>query len=366
MAALLKLNCWVYGESPNRIFPVKIPTTETVATLKKAIKEEKQAFQTHGADTLTLWQVSIFVDGQQKPQIPPHNEALSPLVRLSTLFPDVPQEGHLHIIVGPPPGATTPSSSAHGLGDSDTEACCLRAFCEKYWNRGDEGRAEIYKIESVEVPFMVRDNESDLYESESGLDNDGCTLRIPYESLSLGSVGHDFPDFFDHGYSSILVRREYHDMFTHISNLCKKGDRGVVVTGSPGIGKTIFLYFLLVERILQGRPTALQRNPDRVILITNTGKVQIIPDKKHMDPQGFPGVWGLVDSNDSLMKPHWVFTDSHSQFFLVHSCPPQPVRWKAWRKKFSASIAVMKPWSWEEFYIGGMVFLSSPLKHSTL
>jgi hypothetical protein len=36
-------------------------------------------------------------------------------------------------------------------GDGDTEVRCLRAFCEKYWNRGDEGRAEIYKIESIKV-----------------------------------------------------------------------------------------------------------------------------------------------------------------------------------------------------------------------
>jgi hypothetical protein len=54
-----------------------------------------------------------------------------------------------------------------------------------------------------------------------------------YESLSLDS---DFEDFFD-GFRSMLVRKEYRDLFEHIVDLRKSGERGVVVMGPSGIGE---------------------------------------------------------------------------------------------------------------------------------
>ncbi|KIL59621.1 hypothetical protein M378DRAFT_998213 [Amanita muscaria Koide BX008] len=66
--------------------------------------------------------------------------------------------------------------------------------------------------------------------------NDNCT--VSYEPMSLGP---GFDDFFDEGHSSILVRKEYRDMFKHISTL-RQNDRkrGVVITGTPGIENQIF------------------------------------------------------------------------------------------------------------------------------
>jgi hypothetical protein len=43
----------------------------------------------------------------------------------------------------------------------------------------------------------------------------------------------------------------------------------------------------------------------------HTGEVQIIPKKKHLDPQGFPRVWALVNSNVGLVQLHPAFTDTH-------------------------------------------------------
>ena len=81
-----------------------------------------------------------------------------------------------------------------------------------------------------------RDEESDLDNPDS--DNRMTTLTVSYKFLSLGP---EFPDFFGEGYFSILIRKEYNDMFLHISNLRKDGRRGVVVTGTPGIGEKLEL-----------------------------------------------------------------------------------------------------------------------------
>ena len=40
MSGQLYLNCWVIGDKAGRVFPVNIAGTESVGTLKKAIKEE--------------------------------------------------------------------------------------------------------------------------------------------------------------------------------------------------------------------------------------------------------------------------------------------------------------------------------------
>jgi Crinkler effector protein N-terminal domain len=59
MSAVFDINCWVIGEETSRVFPVKIPVTESVGTLRDAIKEKKQAFRNIDADTLELWNVSL-------------------------------------------------------------------------------------------------------------------------------------------------------------------------------------------------------------------------------------------------------------------------------------------------------------------
>jgi hypothetical protein len=101
------LNCWVRGPHAGRIFGVKISNTETVATLKEAIKNKNSAaFRDVDAVTLDLY----------KPRDPvgePYKEILSKFIlsehgelleigprRLSRVFPNAPTECNIHIIVG--------------------------------------------------------------------------------------------------------------------------------------------------------------------------------------------------------------------------------------------------------------------------
>lgn len=57
MSTALQLNCWVFGESAKRIFPIRIQNTETVGDLQEAIKRKKRAFDNVDADSLDLHQV---------------------------------------------------------------------------------------------------------------------------------------------------------------------------------------------------------------------------------------------------------------------------------------------------------------------
>ena len=51
MSGQLYLNCWVFGKKADRVFPVKIAGTESVDTLKKAIKEENSIASTQWQST---------------------------------------------------------------------------------------------------------------------------------------------------------------------------------------------------------------------------------------------------------------------------------------------------------------------------
>ena len=122
----------------------------------------------------------------------------------------------------------------------DSELRQLRLLCERYWNRGGEGRADIYKMGTVQVPFTkspvaAEGAEQMATTSEMGAEHKGSNegsdhesdlddsdfdpkVAVSYKSLSLGS---DFLNFFTDGYHSVMVRKEYHNI---LSNFVKVAD----------------------------------------------------------------------------------------------------------------------------------------------
>ncbi|KAE9392048.1 hypothetical protein BT96DRAFT_754297, partial [Gymnopus androsaceus JB14] len=98
------LNCLVLGDQRNHIFPVEIAGTKSVGSLKEVIKEKKHAAFPHiDADALELWNVSEPVDQHLENNLEKANfhgkESLSPVDKLSKIFPNLPVEGCLHIVV---------------------------------------------------------------------------------------------------------------------------------------------------------------------------------------------------------------------------------------------------------------------------
>jgi Crinkler effector protein N-terminal domain len=120
MSDMLDLYCWALGDDPLLAFPIKIAKSETVGGLKKAIKNEmmsdaaahtlylwKVSKILHvNIDDLMLWKVSILVDNSFNDTISQlkfeDGQPLSPMAKLSKVFADAPEEGHLHIAVRVP------------------------------------------------------------------------------------------------------------------------------------------------------------------------------------------------------------------------------------------------------------------------
>lgn len=150
---------------------------------------------------------------------------------------------------------------------------------------------------------------------------------------------------------SILVRNEYRQLLNHITELHKQLRGGVVLLGQPGIGKSLFLYYILLYRIFHSKPTAFESTPQGIFFFGETFKRL---DK--IDPEGYPDAWALSDSNYKLMQPSESFTQPYSRFFLVQATSPQLTRWQGWPKYRDAEMVTMNLWSWEEIYTGPTQF----------
>ncbi|KAG6846431.1 hypothetical protein H0H93_014006 [Arthromyces matolae] len=102
----LKLNCLVLGEPIENMFEVRIEADESVAALRNAIKAAiTPAFAHVGVRLIYLWKVSIaaHVHFNLDPKNFVDEPLLQPWEELGSLFTDPPVEGHVHIIVKPPP-----------------------------------------------------------------------------------------------------------------------------------------------------------------------------------------------------------------------------------------------------------------------
>jgi hypothetical protein len=154
----------------------------------------------------------------------------------------------------------------------------------------------------------------------------------------------------------LLVRGEYEvtyrDLWSYNEGAPARG--GVVVTGQPGIGmhlsltvvsfaddnhptpnlgKTCFLYYLLLRLLSVGQPVALQV-ADIIVLFQRTG-VQL-SDNTSRTGQLPDGTWALTDSHTGFDKPCTAFLTK--DVWVVQTTSPSPARWQSWLKERKAIV----------------------------
>ncbi|KAF9645194.1 hypothetical protein BDM02DRAFT_681763 [Thelephora ganbajun] len=125
-----------------------------------------------------------------------------------------------------------------------------------------------------------------------------------------------------------------------------------MVTGKPGIGKSVFPLRILLHRLALKLPTALQIEPNCAQLFYQGGVKEFthLEDGPRYTPLeskcGLPGrIWALVDSNRQLVEPAPVFQQGPS--FVVKASSPRPVRHE-WTRDIRSISFYMKSWSFTE------------------
>ncbi|KAG7086736.1 hypothetical protein E1B28_002669 [Marasmius oreades] len=115
-----------------------------------------------------------------------------------------------------------------------------------------------------------------------------------------------------------------------------------IVCGIPGIGKSSFLYYVLVERLLANLPTCFQTEPDVFTYWCDKG---VFRCKLERTETGFlipSRVWFLVDSNKKIEEPDTKILNTHARVIQAASPRKNRLDWTRKRSIFTY-IWYMKP-----------------------
>ncbi|PBK71844.1 hypothetical protein ARMSODRAFT_1002827 [Armillaria solidipes] len=126
---------------------------------------------------------------------------------------------------------------------------------------------------------------------------------------------------------------------------------GFIVLGHTGIGKSIFLYYILLLRLQAKKPTILVLNPNVVTVFLQQGVFSVAI--AHFDDVAMlipDSTWCLVDSNQELKQPPQFAIQS--PFFIVQAASPikDHIAWKD--KTLGVWEYIMKPFSLPELIVG--------------
>ncbi|PCH37214.1 hypothetical protein WOLCODRAFT_167388 [Wolfiporia cocos MD-104 SS10] len=143
------------------------------------------------------------------------------------------------------------------------------------------------------------------------------------------------------------------------------GATGAIVMGSPGVGKSLFLVYVLTLRLLAGRTTTFQRDNKTVFILNDEGVFRIshpvyVDDDLHLYlPRG---TWFLVDSNQELTNVPPIYLCLGSCRGLILQAASPRIRCVEWAKKAARLVSHfwMAPWSLGELIAGRDIQLWEP------
>ncbi|KAG8996674.1 hypothetical protein FRB94_008080 [Tulasnella sp. JGI-2019a] len=223
------------------------------------------------------------------------------------------------------------------------------------WGTGDEGWAQITKSHEVDVPEIESKDQGD---SEST-----GVVETTFKVIELGSLLTRY--FPVSSKTCVLLRDEYLTAYRDLRAMRDEFPHaGAVVTGQPGIGKTVFLYYLAIALIMEGESSALQVDHQFIYLVDGTVRTLDIKARGIAALTAYK--WALADSNANLETPHSAFTSPTAECYVVQKIPPELGRWKGWKKGRNADLFVMKPFDWPEMYFLGTRIEVPPIKPDVL
>ncbi|KZT10692.1 uncharacterized protein LAESUDRAFT_345595 [Laetiporus sulphureus 93-53] len=152
----------------------------------------------------------------------------------------------------------------------------------------------------------------------------------------------------------ILVLESYRRVFDRAWRLyLKSSGLGIVLTGQPGIGKSVWLWYALT-RLLRKHQVILFSYGHAIYLFHFDGVYSFqgnVFGTRHL-PQPPPGtfIWGLIDSDKVVEEPSPELTSP--PIFPIHAASLDRKRYKEWRKQREALTWGLRLWEREELVAG--------------
>jgi len=118
------------------------------------------------------------------------------------------------------------------------------------------------------------------------------------------------------------------------------------------------LYYILVKRLLDRKPTILQSDSDRLYFFHSEGVEVLLPSSSSLLPDS-QNTWALVDINMNVQAPAAMLGYQSSPFFLVMSSSPRPTRLRELKKyRRPGTYWFMKPFTLVELIQASVFFPS--------
>ncbi|CAA7262579.1 unnamed protein product [Cyclocybe aegerita] len=161
-----------------------------------------------------------------------------------------------------------------------------------------------------------------------------------------------------HHSERFIILSQYDYFFQRIIAIKEFAEDGVVLLGNPGIGKTAFLIFMLLNCLVNKERVVLALRG--TIFVVNSNGVFTIRSRTHLgvyfDHPAYRGVLALVDSDERSNEPDPGLV--HSELFAVHATWPQPSHYRNWVKQRRAITLVMDPLTVDDMH--ALVSLERP------
>ncbi|KAK7062865.1 hypothetical protein VNI00_000361 [Paramarasmius palmivorus] len=166
-----------------------------------------------------------------------------------------------------------------------------------------------------------------------------------------------FDEDVDSGTGTMVDKKEQQEQKEHdlekiaeiMARPCIAFHRSFLLTGTSGIGKTIWLYFVLVERLLRNLPTYFQFEFDSVTYWSQDG-VTSIPIQKFGRSRPSQDTWYLLSTNLDVTKPPMAALSSSCRIIQTASPQRNCFEWVykgcTWHYKW-----IMKPTSRKELLL---------------
>ncbi|TFK66643.1 hypothetical protein BDN72DRAFT_139483 [Pluteus cervinus] len=239
----------------------------------------------------------------------------------------------------------------------------LLSLSERWLKRQQEEFASDHQTDQAEVPSMLDERLRNLEKLSTLCEYSTQTEIKTYTSQSGETVSYiDFDDetlralrtlVFMACPKKLVIRQEYEEAVKYLESNLSDLPGGACITGQSGIGKSLFLIYLLFSRLHKGLPTAFQTFDEKSYVIVD-GKAYNLDDKNGLEPSNFSSlVWALSDSNDYNVFPTRHFF--RPEFGIIHAASPQIQRHK-WVKQASGRLWIMDLWTKAELETLGNLY----------
>jgi hypothetical protein len=162
---------------------------------------------------------------------------------------------------------------------------------------------------------------------------------------------------------AIFIRKSYRGIYKRIAELYDDYTKGqqrylkgkVIVTGNPGIGKSYFLFYLLLEFCLKGKIVVLQLGKQGLICLFQPGKApQVVSGNKPNFPELSSKETIFLYDPEPGVEPKFVHA------FTIISSSPNKKNFKEFRKEPSEKL-YMPTWTWDELQECNKILWSMPV-----